>query len=77
MNDNEFFKYSRITGRKYNVFNTIRILNLAQSMAYIENGVLPVDITVGRNKNDQRCLIFYFIKDDTTEVYDKWCKYEL
>lgn len=77
MNDNEFFKYSRITGRKYNVFDTIRILNLAQSMAYIENGVLPVDITVGRNKNNQRCLIFYFIKDDTAEVYDKWCKYEL
>lgn len=77
MNDNEFLKYSRITGRKYNVFDTIRILNLSQGMAYIDNGVLPVDITVSRNKNGNRCLVFYFIKDDTVEVYDKWCKYEL
>ncbi len=73
----EFLKYSRITGRKYNVFDTIRILNLSQGMAYIENGVLPVDITVSRNKSGNRCLVFYFIKDDTLEVYDKWCKYEL
>lgn len=77
MSNEEFLKYSRITGRKYNVFDTIRILNLAQGMAYIDNGVLPVDITVSRNKNGQRCLVFYFIKDETIEVYDKWCRYEL
>lgn len=75
---NDFYRYSRITGKSYNVFNTIRILNLKQSMAYISNGVMPVDLKIEKNDEcEHPRLVFYFIKDETIEVYNKWCNHEL
>lgn len=73
----EYIRYSRLTGKKYDVFDTVRILNMHQAMAYIGNNVLPVDIKITKNANDQPMLVFYFIKSDTVDVYKLWKNHQL
>jgi hypothetical protein len=72
-----YMRYSRLTGKKYNVFDCARIYNLGQSIAYMRNGVLPVDIKIGENREGVPILVFYFIKEETEIVYDLWLKHEL
>ena len=75
---NEFFRISRITGKKYNVFETVRIVNMTQAMSYIEHDALPVDITIGKNiETNKKNLVFYFLKNDTKDMYEQWCNYTL
>lgn len=65
---------SKITGRAYYPEDACIILNVAQVVAYLENGADLLDIYVGRGKK----LCFVFPKDDfTRELFDKWTKYEL
>lgn len=74
----EYLRYSRLTGKKYNVFDCVRIYNLGQSMAYMNNGVLPVDIKIGKDRDGEKSiLVFYFIKEETKDVYDLWLRHEL
>lgn len=51
---------------------TIEIVNVKQASMYIKNGVKPIDLYYGRDR-----LVFLFNKEETREVYDKWCKYTL
>lgn len=51
---------------------TIDIVNVRQAGLYIKNGVKPIDIYWGYDK-----LVFKFVREETKEVYDKWCRYEL
>lgn len=74
----EFYRYSSLTGKNYNVFACACIVNIAQAMAYMDNNVYPVDIKISRDRTTgKRCLAFYFDRQESREVYDKWCKYEL
>lgn len=74
----EFYRYSSLTGKNYNVFACVCIMNITQAMAYMDNDVMPVDIKISRDKNTgKRCLAFYFDRQASLKVYDKWCKYEL
>lgn len=74
----EFFRHSSLTNKTYNVFACVGIVNVVQAMAYMDNGIMPVDIRISRDrKTGKRCLLFYFDKEESAEVYDKWCKYEL
>lgn len=74
----EYLRYSRLTGKKYNVFDCIRIYNLEQAIAYMNNSVLPVDIKIGKDRDGERSiLVFYFVKEETKDVYDLWLKHEL
>lgn len=74
MND-EFFRHSTVTGKSYNVFDCIKILNIFQSIFYMENNVYPVDIVISDDrKTGRKCLVFYFIREETKTVYDTWCK---
>lgn len=73
----EFFRISTVTGKSYDVFKTIKIRNMNQAGAYMENDVFPVDIKIERTSDNKRCLVFYFYKEETKDVYDRWCKYEL
>ncbi len=70
----EFYRFSTVTGKSYNVFSTIKILNPTQSAFYIYNSVYPVDIRISEDrKTEKKCLVFYFIRSETKEVYDKLC----
>ena len=77
MNNDYKMKHSYLTGKDYDVFRCIKILNIRQSASYMEAGIFPVDIAVGRDRNGERCFVFYFDKEESKEVYDKWCKHEL
>lgn len=71
----EFYRRSTVTGKSYDVFKTIKILNLQQNIFYMSKDVYPVDIKIGiSDKDGKKCLIFYYIKDETKEVFDLWCK---
>lgn len=70
-------KISRLTGIKYNVFTSVSILNIAQVMAYLDNGAIPLDIYVSRNRDGNPCLVFVFDRNSTQNLYDLWCKHEL
>lgn len=74
----EFFRKSGLTHQTYDVFKMVRILNIQQAAAYINNGVFPIDIIVDLDeKTKQRRLVFLFDREGSKSVYDKWCNYEL
>jgi len=65
---------SKITGKSYIPEDTCIILNVAQVAAYIDNGAVPLDIFVGRDRK----LCFVFQRDSMTkELFDKWVRHEL
>lgn len=71
----EFYRFSTVTGKSYNVFNTVKILNPAQSAYYMYNEIYPVDIRISEDRRtNKKCLVFYFIRSETKNVYDQWCK---
>ena len=69
----QYLTKSIITGREYDLFSCVKIVNIQQACAYMDNGVYPVDI----KKTNKRCVVFYFDKNESKEVYDKWCNYQL
>lgn len=71
-----YYKKSCITGRKYDLFNCVRILNLRQVCRYIELNTPIEDIEVGKDKNGNPCLVFLFDRNLSKDAYDKWCNYE-
>lgn len=50
---------------------TIKIVNYKQISMYIKHGAKPINIFYDRT------LVFEFDREETRELYDKWCKYEL
>ena len=77
MSDQYLIK-SIITTREYDLFSCVKIVNIQQACAYMDNGVYPVDIKTSTDlKTGKRCVVFYFDKNESKEVYDKWCNYEL
>lgn len=71
---NEFLRYSKIVGEKYNLFECVRITNLRQVHFYLENGATLLDVYSGWGKNKKPTLVFLFYKNDTKELYEKWSK---
>lgn len=73
-----YYTKSVVTQREYDIFNCVKIVNIQQACAYIENNILPVDIKVSNDpKTNKRCVVFYFDKTESKDVYDKWCDYKL
>ena len=69
---------SHITQKEYDIFKCVKIVNIQQACAYMENNILPVDIKVSTDvKTGKRCVVFYFDKEESKDVYDKWCNYLL
>ena len=54
----EFLRRSKITGRKYDVFSCVRILNPLQAAAYIDNDAELLDVYISRDNNDKRIMVF-------------------
>lgn len=73
----DYTRKSRITGKYFNLFESVRILNLKQVTAYIDNGIMPLDIYTSRDENNKPVLVFLFDREETKKVYDLWCKHEL
>lgn len=72
-----YYITSSVTGRTYDIFSAIRILNVRQVAYYMESGIPLQDIEVSQDrKTGLPVLVFYFNRDDTKEVYDIWCNQE-
>ncbi len=68
------YKKSSITGRTYDLFGIVRILNLYQIQFYLERHVPVQDIEMGSDKKTGKpVVIFYFNKADTYDAYNEWC----
>lgn len=64
--------------RDYDHREVVRIFNPKQRDLYLMNGIMPMDIyTSIDEKNDEKILVYIFLKEDTREAYEKWCNYEL
>lgn len=64
--------------RDYAVKDAVRIVNQKQCLYYIKNNVYPVDMYASIDeKTDKPILVMVFLREETAEVYKKWCNYEL
>lgn len=69
---------SNLKPRNYTQNEVVRIVNQKQYLTYIKNGVYPIDMYASIDeKTDNTILAMIFLKEDTSEVYKKWCNYEL
>ena len=68
----EFYRMSTVTGKKYNIFETVKILNINQCIYYMQNGFYPVDIKISQNEKENKCLVFYYDKNETKKIYEDW-----
>lgn len=69
------YETSKITGRTYELFSQIRILNIQQCIFYLENGVVLNDIEISEDRRThQPIMVFLFNREETHDAYDKWCK---
>ena len=69
---------SNLKPRSYTQNEVVRIVNQKQYLTYIKNGVYPIDMSASIDeKTDNTILAMIFLKEDTSEVYKKWCNYEL
>ncbi len=69
---------SNLKPRSYTQTEVVRIVNQKQYLTYIKNGVYPIDMYASIDeKTDNTILAMIFLKEDTSEVYKKWCNYEL
>lgn len=68
---------TNLTPRNYSENEVIRIYNRDQQTFYIDSNVYPVDMYTSYNsKSDKRIIVMIFVKDNTKDVYKKWCNHE-
>lgn len=69
---------TNLRARDYLLKEIVRIVNPKQQLLYIKNDIYPVDIYASiDNKTGNNIIVMIFLKEDTVEVYKKWCDYEL
>lgn len=68
---------TNLNPRNYSKNEVIRIYNRDQQIFYVDSNVYPVDMYTSYNpKSDKKIIVMIFVKDDTKDVYKKWCNYE-
>lgn len=75
MLDEPYYKTSKITGRTYDLFDIVRILNIQQAIWYIQNSVPLEDIEISEDrKTGVPVLVFYFSRTLSQKSYADWCE---
>lgn len=68
-------KHSEITGRDYNPFTQIRILNPRQAAWYIFRKCPLQDIEISEDRRTgDKVVVFIFNREDTVTVFDEWVR---
>lgn len=68
---------TNLNPRNYSENEVIRIYNRDQQTFYVDSNVYPVDMYTSYNsKSEKKIIVMIFVKDDTKDVYKKWCNYE-
>lgn len=71
--DEKYYRRSDVTGRTFNLFECVKILNIRQAIFYIQHGVPLMDLQIGTSeKYNTPLLIFLFRKRDTCEARELW-----
>lgn len=69
---------THLKARDYSPKDVVRIVNQKQVLLYAKNEVYPIDMyTSIDDKTNNTILVMIYLKEDTSEVYKKWCNYEL
>ena len=69
---------SNLKNIEYTEKEVIRIYNRDQQTFYIDYGIYPIDMyTSYAPKNNRKIIVMIFNRNDTKEVYQKWCNYEI
>lgn len=69
---------SNLAPIEYTLRDAVRIVNPKQYLYYISNGVYPIDIYSSYDeKNDRKIIVMIFEKENTKELYQKWCNYDV
>lgn len=77
MNKDDYV-HSDVTGKYYIPSKVVRIVNILQSVAYLNNGAQLLDIYPSKDyKTGKPILVFIFNRQDTKNLYDLWCRHEL
>ena len=64
--------------RDYSEKEVCRIVNQKQVKLYTKARVYPIDMYTSIDEDtDNIILAVVFLKEDTTDVYKKWCNHEL
>lgn len=75
MTREQFFKISETTGKKYDIFDTVKILNVKQAAFYSASGLELLHIEVSKDrKTEEPVYVFYFSRSQTKPIYDLWCR---
>lgn len=69
---------SEYTGRTYCPEDVVRIINYKQAATYWSHGLEPLDIYPSRDfKTGKPIIVVLFDKKRSSELYKKWCNFEL
>ena len=69
---------THLKSRDYLPSDVVRIVNQKQVLLYAKNNVYPIDMyTSIDDKTNNTILVMIYLKEDTSDVYKKWCNYEL
>lgn len=69
---------SDITGKKYDVKNSCKIINIRQQTLYLKHGVPLLDLYVGKNyETGDDIIVMVFDREKSKPFYEKWINYEL
>ena len=64
--------------RNYSIHEVVRIVNPKQYLLYIKNDVYPIDMYTSIDEDTGNIILaVVFLKEETTDVYKKWCNNEL
>lgn len=73
----EFYETSKVTGKRYNVFDSIKILNIPQAIYYLRHNVPLQDLFISKDRKfDKDVMVFVFLREDTKPIFDMWCNGE-
>lgn len=70
-----YYKKSDITGRTYNIFNSVNIINPQQVAFFLKKHVKLMDIKISKDKRGRDLLVFVFDKTDSRDAYILWRNY--
>ena len=69
---------TNLKSRDYSIHEVVRIVNPKQYLLYITNGVYPIDMYTSIDEDTNNIILaVVFLKEETTDVYKKWCNHEL
>lgn len=65
--------FSKITKRYYSDTDSVYIVNPQQAWAYINAGAILYDLSL----RDDKRIVFVFNRNETNEMYHRWCDRDL